>query len=259
MKKEKTNIKTILMYVVGIFLIISMATYLGQNLLVAILMGLLGIAILPPVNEKINERWIKGNKNKNTAKIILEVVLFFLIVALVPRTVETSSEQIAKGENLIVNNVEENTQNTINTVNVTNATNTTNTTNTQSEEQTTNVSVENTTEETVQPKQEEPKSSTPSSYSSTASSSSKASTSTSTSSSTQSKSTKQTTSSSTTKQSSSGSSTSSSSTQNSQTVYVTPTGKRYHLSPTCGGKNSTATTLSNAKSMGLTPCKKCAQ
>ena len=256
LEKEKTNIKTILMYVVGIFLIISMATYLGQNLLVAILMGLLGIAILPPINEKINERWIKGNKNKNTAKIILEVALFFLIVALVPRTVETSSEQIAKGENLIVNNVEENTQNTINTVNVTNATNTTNT---QSEEQTTNVSVENTIKETVQPKQEEPKSSTPSSYSSTASSSSKASTSTSTSSSTQSKSTKQTTSSSTTKQSSSGSSTSSSSTQNSQTVYVTPTGKRYHLSPTCGGKNSTATTLSNAKSMGLTPCKKCAQ
>lgn len=257
MKKEKTNIKTILMYVVGIFLIISMATYLGRNLLVAILMGLLGIAILPPINEKINERWIKGNKNKNTAKIILEVALFFLIVALVPRTVETSSEQIAKGENLIVNNVEENTQNTINTVNVTNATNTTNT---QSEEQSTNVSVENTIKETAQPKQEEPKSSTPSSYSSTASSSSKASTSTSTSSSTQSKSTKQTTSSSTTKQSSSGSSTSSSSsTQNSQTVYVTPTGKRYHLSPTCGGKNSTATTLSNAKSMGLTPCKKCAQ
>lgn len=256
LEKEKTNIKTILMYVVGIFLIISMATYLGRNLLVAILMGLLGIAILPPVNEKINERWIKGNKNKNTAKIILEVALFFLIVALVPRTVETSSEQIAKGENLIVNNVEENTQNTINTVNVTNATNTTNT---QSEEQSTNVSVENTIKETAQPKQEEPKSSTPSSYSSTASSSSKASTSTSTSSSTQSKSTKQTTSSSTTKQSSSGSSTSSSSTQNSQTVYVTPTGKRYHLSPTCGGKNSTATTLSNAKSMGLTPCKKCVQ
>ena len=254
LEKEKTNIKTILMYVVGIFLIISMATYLGRNLLVAILMGLLGIAILPPVNEKINERWIKGNKNKNTAKVILEVALFFLIVALVPRTVETSSEQIAKGENLIVNNVEENTQNTIN-----NTVNITNTTNTQDEEQVSNVSVENTIKETAQPKQEEPKSSTPSSYSSTASSSSKASTSTSTSSSTQSKSTKQTTSSSTTKQSSSGSSTSSSSTQNSQTVYVTPTGKRYHLSPTCGGKNSTATTLSNAKSMGLTPCKKCAQ
>lgn len=252
MKKEKTNIKTILMYVVGIFLIISMATYLGQNLLVAILMGLLGIAILPPINEKINERFIKGNKNKNIAKIILEVALFFVIVSLLPRTAETTTGEIAKGENFTANNVEENIQNTINTVNVTN------TTNTQDEEQVSNVSVENTIKETAQPKQEEPKSSTPSSYSSTASSSSKASTSTSTSSSTQSKSTKQTTSSSTTKQSSSGSSTSSS-TQNSQTVYVTPTGKRYHLSPTCGGKNSTATTLSNAKSMGLTPCKKCAQ
>lgn len=31
-----------------------------------------------------------------------------------------------------------------------------------------------------------------------------------------------------------------------QSVYVTPTGKRYHYSPTCGGKNSTASTLSAA-------------
>ena len=253
LEKEKTNIKTILMYVVGIFLIISMATYLGRNLLVAILMGLLGIAILPPVNEKINERWIKGNKNKNTAKVILEVALFFLIVALVPRTVETSSEQIAKGENVTANNVEENTQNTINTVNVKN------TTNTQDEEQAFNVSVQNNEKETVEPKQEETKSSTASSSSSSTSSTPSSSRSTTTSSSTPSKSTKQTTTSSEAKQSNSGSSTSSSSTQNSQTVYVTPTGKRYHLSPTCGGKNSTATTLSNAKSMGLTPCKKCAQ
>lgn len=45
----------------------------------------------------------------------------------------------------------------------------------------------------------------------------------------------------------------------SQTVYVTPTGKRYHLISTCGGKNSRAVCLSQAKSMGLTPCKKCAQ
>ena len=46
---------------------------------------------------------------------------------------------------------------------------------------------------------------------------------------------------------------------NSRTVYITPTGKRYHYSSTCGGKNSTPTTLSKAKSYGLTPCKKCAQ
>ena len=47
--------------------------------------------------------------------------------------------------------------------------------------------------------------------------------------------------------------------ENETTVYVTPTGKRYHYSPTCGGKNSTKATLDEAKARGLTPCKKCAQ
>lgn len=41
-------------------------------------------------------------------------------------------------------------------------------------------------------------------------------------------------------------------------VYRTPTGKRYHFSSTCGGKNSYATTLEAARSAGLTPCSKCA-
>lgn len=45
----------------------------------------------------------------------------------------------------------------------------------------------------------------------------------------------------------------------SRTVYKTPTGKRYHFDPDCGGKNSKATTLDVAESLGLTPCKKCAQ
>ncbi len=48
-------------------------------------------------------------------------------------------------------------------------------------------------------------------------------------------------------------------TNNGKTVYVTPTGKRYHFSSTCGGKNSSASTLSQALARGLTPCKKCAQ
>ncbi len=48
-------------------------------------------------------------------------------------------------------------------------------------------------------------------------------------------------------------------TNNSRTVYRTPTGKRYHYISTCGGKNSTATTLSQAIASGLTPCQKCAQ
>lgn len=42
------------------------------------------------------------------------------------------------------------------------------------------------------------------------------------------------------------------------TVYVTPTGKCYHLDPDCGGKNSSATTLTRAKNSGYRPCKKCA-
>lgn len=44
-----------------------------------------------------------------------------------------------------------------------------------------------------------------------------------------------------------------------KTVYRTPTGKRYHYDPDCGGKNSYTTTLDAALSAGLTPCKKCAQ
>lgn len=43
-----------------------------------------------------------------------------------------------------------------------------------------------------------------------------------------------------------------------RTVYKTPTGKRYHFDPDCGGKNSSAVSLDDAISMGLTPCQKCA-
>ena len=46
---------------------------------------------------------------------------------------------------------------------------------------------------------------------------------------------------------------------NSRTVYRTPSGKRYHYDPDCGGKNSYSTTLNSAISSGLTPCQKCAQ
>ena len=37
--------------------------------------------------------------------------------------------------------------------------------------------------------------------------------------------------------------------------YRTPTGKRYHLDPNCGGKNSRRTTNIS----GLSPCSKCAR
>ncbi|MDF2590205.1 MAG: hypothetical protein K0S41_4046 [Anaerocolumna sp.] len=42
----------------------------------------------------------------------------------------------------------------------------------------------------------------------------------------------------------------------SQTVYVTPTGKKYHKKK-CGNGTYTKSTLDKAKKAGLTPCKKC--
>lgn len=43
-----------------------------------------------------------------------------------------------------------------------------------------------------------------------------------------------------------------------QVVYRTPSGKRYHLDPDCGGKNSYQVTYDQAVGAGLTPCQKCA-
>jgi len=58
----------------------------------------------------------------------------------------------------------------------------------------------------------------------------------------------------------SGEKTNSSSNQTTVTTYIyrTPTGSKYHLIKTCGGKNSYKVTLKEAKSSGLTPCSKCA-
>lgn len=45
-------------------------------------------------------------------------------------------------------------------------------------------------------------------------------------------------------------------TSGGQTVYITPSGERYHLDPDCGGKNSYPVDISEVG--GRTPCKKCA-
>lgn len=44
---------------------------------------------------------------------------------------------------------------------------------------------------------------------------------------------------------------------NSRVVYITPTGKKYHYSQSCAGKNASATTENKAKTAGKTGCKKC--
>lgn len=45
---------------------------------------------------------------------------------------------------------------------------------------------------------------------------------------------------------------------NSRTVYVTPSGEKYHFSKSCAGKNASERTLNEAKDI-YDPCKKCAQ
>lgn len=43
----------------------------------------------------------------------------------------------------------------------------------------------------------------------------------------------------------------------SRTVYITPTGSKYHYSNNCTGGSYSPTTLDKALSMGLSPCKRC--
>lgn len=45
----------------------------------------------------------------------------------------------------------------------------------------------------------------------------------------------------------------------SPTAYITPTGKRYHLSQSCAGENAIQTTIAEANEEGYTPCMNCAQ
>lgn len=45
--------------------------------------------------------------------------------------------------------------------------------------------------------------------------------------------------------------------KNDKTVYITPTGKRYHYSKSCAGKNAMKRNLSDVKG-AYSPCKKCA-
>ena len=48
-------------------------------------------------------------------------------------------------------------------------------------------------------------------------------------------------------------------TPSSPTAYITPTGKRYHLSQSCAGENAVETTIAKASEEGYTPCANCAQ
>lgn len=268
MLDKKLKGKEIALGAISVFLIISMFVFLTKNAFIAILMGALGILLLPDVNSKINEKIIKGSKVKNYIKIALEVILFIFIVFNVPITNNSDVQEVAENNNTNtqqitneINNSEDQNMLENNTTigeNNTNYENTTVSSTTTSEEVTNNNN------------QGTPNNAQPKSNSSTSSSSNKpkqSSGSTSSSKSTTSSGTSSGTTSSKSSSSSSSASTSSSSSSastsapitNGQTVYVTPTGKRYHLKASCAGKNATPSTVSKAKARGLTPCKKCAQ
>ena len=206
-EKRTTKIKNIILWWISIMLILYTLIYIGDATPQAICFGILAVLLMPPVNKKINEKLIKGNKKNKIIKIVTEVLAFFVIVANLPAN--------NANQNYDKNNAIETTSK-INT-NITNVLNETNAsiTNINTNEISTNKELK-----------------------------SNNSTSINTSTSTQ-KTTTQ--------------STSATTTDNSRTVYVTPTGKRYHYISTCGGKNSTASTLNKAKARGLTPCQKCAK
>lgn len=64
MKNERKENKNTISWVISIFLILSMLVYIGQALTQAILMGILGLLVMPPINKKINEKFINENKTK---------------------------------------------------------------------------------------------------------------------------------------------------------------------------------------------------
>lgn len=43
-----------------------------------------------------------------------------------------------------------------------------------------------------------------------------------------------------------------------KTVYITPTGEKFHIKESCAGKNATKTSLTSAKKKNYTACKRCA-
>ena len=45
--------------------------------------------------------------------------------------------------------------------------------------------------------------------------------------------------------------------QKTITVYITPSGKKYHYSLDCAGENARSVTITEAKEQGYTPCEKC--
>ena len=257
-EKRTTKIKNIILWWISTMLILYTLMYIGDATPQAICFGILAILLMPPVNKKINEKLIKGNKKNKIIKIVTEVLAFFVIVANLPannanqnydknNAIETTSN-INTNETSTSKELESNNSTSTNTSNSIENSNSeiTNSDKNQEENHSNTASTYNANQNTKNnntnsnTKNINANTNTKSSNTKTTQSSTKKNTATST---------KKTTT----------QSTSTTTTDNSRTVYVTPTGKRYHYISTCGGKNSTASTLNKAKARGLTPCQKCAK
>lgn len=97
--KNRKN-KNIILWVISIFLILSILVCIKQVTPQAILMGILGLLVMPPINKKINEKIINGNKTKNTIKIISEIILFIVILFNIPTNENTSSTNNINNQNI---------------------------------------------------------------------------------------------------------------------------------------------------------------
>ena len=61
-EKRTTKIKNIILWWISIMLILYTLIYIGDATPQAICFGILAVLLMPPVNNKINEKFIKENK-----------------------------------------------------------------------------------------------------------------------------------------------------------------------------------------------------
>lgn len=260
MKDKKKNISSIIRYTLGIIFIIAMLGMTSEDVLASLFMGLFGVSLLPVVYDKFLYTSCKLEK-KTYLHIIIPIILFLLMsvcmgtetptTAQIENTTNNTITNESIDNNLVENedeySKEENTQNTEVDKETNNAI--TEESNTENKEEniistttTHNYSKQQITSSA--PKEDEPKQEI-TSIPSTPKEEIKQETTTTPSVPVVEETKKEET-------------TPSQNTSNSKTVYRTPSGKRYHLDPDCGGKNSYSTTLDSAISSGLTPCQKCA-
>lgn len=260
-KKEKKKISSIVRYVIGGFFVLSIFGMTGKDVMACLFLALFGVSLFPAVYDKFLYSKFKLNKN-SFLHIIIPVLLFLIACVCMPASTENNTENTINNtvNNTVNQNVVEEKNEVVNEVveekDEKDEEETTSEENTQQDETSTvkdnssseTTKKEETTTPSVPPVVEQPKEETKPSNSSSSSSGSSSSSSSSSNSNSS---------------SNSGSGSNSSSqettpTPNSSTVYRTPTGKRYHIDPDCGGPNSRETTLDSAISSGLTPCQKCA-